>query len=119
MIEVLRIAFEECYCGKFRLLDVQIFRFLKLKQRADVVSLRRINDDDALALLELLDDVIAVERGQNGHGNGDKKPEPRQTITLREKLCGIKTLARKARRRRAVAGGSFTRLEFGGFHIFQ
>ena len=69
MIEVLRIAFEECYCGKFRLLDVQIFRLLKLQQRADVIRLRRINDDDALALLELLDDVIAVERGQNGHGS--------------------------------------------------
>ncbi|MEI2725671.1 MAG: hypothetical protein V9H26_19800 [Verrucomicrobiota bacterium] len=67
------------------------FASCKLEQRADVVGLRRVNDDDALALLELADDVIAVERGEHGHGDGDEEPEPRQPVALREELGRVES----------------------------
>ena len=35
-------------------------------------------------LLELVDDVVAVERGNYGHGDGHEEPEPRQTVALGE-----------------------------------
>jgi len=42
-----------------------------------------VNDDDALALFELGDDVVAVNRRQQQHGDGEEKPEPRQPVALR------------------------------------
>src|SRR6266567_3880967 len=116
VVEILRVAFKESDCGQFRLLRVQILRLRKLKQRADVIGLRRVNDDDALTLLELLNDVVAVERGQHRHDNGHEKPEPRQAVSLREKLCWVETLASNAGGGRTVAGRCLARIEFGGFH---
>ena len=37
---------------------------------------------DALALFELGDDVVAVHRRQQQHGDGEEEPEPRQPVTL-------------------------------------
>src|SRR6266545_3688535 len=86
MIEILGVAVQERQCRQFSLLRVQILCLLKLEQRADVIRLRRINDDDALTLLELSDQVVAVERGQHGYGDSDKEPEPRQPVALGKQL---------------------------------
>src|SRR6266545_5271223 len=86
MIEILGVAIEERERRQFSLLRVQILCLLKLEQRADVICLRRINDDDALTLLELSDQVVAVERGQHGHGDSDEEPEPRQPVALGKQL---------------------------------
>ena len=70
-------------------------------------GLRRVNDDDALTLLELSDQVVAVERGQPGYGDGDEEPEPRQPVALGEQLGWIEALPCKASRascRRRLAG---------------
>src|SRR6266545_1910391 len=37
-------------------------------------------------LLGLSDQVVAVERGQHGHGDSDKEPEPRQPVALGKQL---------------------------------
>src|SRR5450759_2032877 len=42
-----------------------------------------VNDDDALALFELGDDVVTVNRRQQQHRDGEEEPEPRQPVTLR------------------------------------
>jgi len=118
VVEVLRVALQQSYGGEFGLLRVQILGLGKLKQRTDVVGLCWINDDDALTLLELVDDVVAVQRGQHGHGDGHEEPEPRQPVALGEQLCRVKLLPGGARGC-AVAGGCFTRVEVGGFHRFQ
>ncbi len=86
MIEILGVAVQERERCQFSLLRVQILCLLELEQRADVIGLRRINDDDALTLLELSDQVVAVERGQHGHGDSDKEPEPRQPVALGKQL---------------------------------
>jgi hypothetical protein len=36
------------------------------------------------------DNVVTVNRRKQQHGDGEKEPEPRQPVTLREKLYGIK-----------------------------
>jgi len=72
LVEILRVAFEESNSSEFRLLRVQILRLRKLEQRAEVIGLRRVNDDDAFALLELIDDVVAVER--------DRRTEDRRGV---------------------------------------
>ena len=112
VVKVLRVAFEESGRRQFRLLDVQILRLLKLQQRTDVIGLRRINDDDALALFELAYEMVTVERGQHGHGDGDEKPEPRQTVALREKLGWIETLPGEA-----VGGGRLHRWRLAGIGV--
>jgi len=71
-------------------LDVQIFRFRKLEQRTQVVSAGGVNDDNALAQFELGDNVVAVHRRQQQHGDGEEKPEPRQPVALDQKPCRIK-----------------------------
>ena len=40
----------------------------------------------SLALLELFDDVVTVERGDAGHGDSNEEPEPRQALALRDAL---------------------------------
>ncbi len=112
MVKILRVAFEKSGRGQCRLLDVQILGLLKLEQRADVIGLRRVNDDDPFALFELADEVVTVERGNQGHGHGDKKPEPRQPVALREKLGGVERPA--GGDGGFCAGGSF--VESGSFH---
>lgn len=79
------------------LLRVQVLRLRKLEQRADVIGLRRVNDDHALALLELIDQVQAINRRADSHGHGDEKPEPRQPVALGEQLSGIESFARRAK----------------------
>lgn len=96
MVELLRIPAEKSHGREFCLLGVEILRFLKLEQRTQVVGLRRINDDDALALLELIDQVKAVNCRSDRHGHGDEEPEPRQPVPLREQLRRVKSLARRA-----------------------
>jgi hypothetical protein len=61
----------------------------KLNQRTQIICASGVNDDDALALFELGDDVVAVNRRQQQHGDGEKEPKPRQPVTLREKPGGI------------------------------
>ena len=95
---------------------MQILRLRELEAMTDVVGLRRVNDDNALALLELVDDVVAVERGEHGHGDGDEEPEPRQTVALGEQLRRVEFLPGDARWGSAVASG-VSRAEFGGFHM--
>jgi len=119
VIEILWVALEKGDSRKLGLLGVQILCFRKLKQRTDVVGLRRVNDDDALALLELIDDVVTVERCRHGHDDGHEEPEPRQAVALRKELRRVEFLAGEARGSRAVAGGSFTRADFGGLHRFS
>src|SRR3954467_4447316 len=104
MIEILGVALKEGDGRKLGLLRVQILRFRKLKQRADVKGLRRINDDDAFTLLELIDNVIAVERGADGHGNGYEEPEPREAVPLGEQLRRVKALPSETRGCCAVPG---------------
>ena len=48
-----------------------------------------VNDDDALALFELGDDVVAVNRREQQHGDGEEEPKPRQPVTLGQKTGGI------------------------------
>src|SRR6266550_6120892 len=45
VVEILRVAFKEGDGREFRLLCVQVLRLRKLKQRTDVIGLRRVNDD--------------------------------------------------------------------------
>jgi len=75
-----------------------------LEQWADIIGLRRINNDDALALLELADEMVAVQGGQHGDDDGHEEPEPRQAITLREKLGRVETPPGNARRRIVAVG---------------
>src|SRR5208283_5130348 len=53
IVEIFGTAFEERERRQFRLLDVQFLGLRKLKQRTQIVSSGGVNDDDALALLEL------------------------------------------------------------------
>jgi hypothetical protein len=117
MIEILGIAVEERERRQFGLLRVQILCLLKLEQRADVIGLRRVNDDDALTLLELSDQVVAVERSKHAYGNSDKEPKPGQPVALGKQLGRIEPLPRKTSWRGAVAGGSLARSE--SFHESQ
>src|SRR6185503_15132248 len=94
MVEVLRVSVQESDRGQFGLLGVQCFGLLKLKKRTDVVGLGRIDDNDTFALLELPDEVVAVNGCQRGYGQGSEKPEPWQSIALREELGRVETLAR-------------------------
>src|SRR5256884_9609480 len=116
MIEILGVAVEERERGQFSLLRVQILCLLKLKQWAEVVRLGRINNHDALTLLELSDQVVAVERGQYGYGDSDEEPEPRQPVALCKQLGRIEALSCKAGRRSAVAGRGLAWSQFGGCH---
>ena len=106
IVEILGIAFEERHRGEFGLLDVQILGLRKLEQRTQVISSGGINDDDALALFELGDDVVAVNRREQQHGDGEEKPEPRQPVALDQQPGRI-----KAAWRRLGGGGTFG---FGG-----
>ena len=72
---------------EFGLLDVQFFGLRKLEQRTQIAGASGVNDDDALALFELGDDVVAVNRRQQQHGDGEEKPEPRQPVTLVVGIC--------------------------------
>src|SRR2546429_1981389 len=116
MIEILGVAVEEREGRQFGLLRVQILCLLKLKQWAEVIRLRRVNDDAALALLELADQVVAVERRHHGYGDSDEEPEPRQPGALGKQLGWIESLSRKAGRRGTVAGRSLAWSQFGGCH---
>ena len=80
---LLGIAFEERHRGEFGLLDVQILGLRELEQRTQIAGAGGVNDDDALALFELGDDVVAVHRRQQQHGDGEEEPEPRQPVALR------------------------------------
>jgi hypothetical protein len=51
--------------------------------KAIITSAGGVNDDDALALFELGDDVVTVHRRQQQDGDGEEKPEPRQPVALR------------------------------------
>ena len=68
-------------------------------------------------LLELLNDVVAVERGQHAYRDGDEEPEPRQAVALGKQLRWVELLPGVAWSGCAVAGGCFTRLCFGVFHV--
>ncbi|HZL78373.1 MAG TPA: hypothetical protein VFC17_05935 [Candidatus Limnocylindrales bacterium] len=81
IVEVLGIAFEESHRGEFGRLNVQIPGLRKLEQRTQIISAGGVNDDDALALVELGNDVVAVYRREQQHGDGEEKPEPRQPVT--------------------------------------
>ena len=48
--------------GEFGLLNVQFFGLRKLEQRNQITGAGGVNDDDALALFELGDDVVTVHR---------------------------------------------------------
>ena len=63
IVEILGIAGEENHRGEFGLLDVQILGLGKLEQRTEVISAGGVNDDDALALFELGDDVVTCRAG--------------------------------------------------------
>ena len=52
---------------------MQIFGLRKLEQRTQLAGAGGVNDDDALALFELGDDVATVNRREQQHGNGEKK----------------------------------------------
>src|SRR5438552_10151137 len=101
MVEILGVAVEEREGRQFGLLRVQILCLLKLEQWAEVVRLGRINNHDALALLELSDQVVAVERGQHGYGDSDEEPEPRQPVALGKQLGWVESPSRNAGRRSA------------------
>src|ERR1017187_4068622 len=90
IVEILRIAFEERHRFEFGLLAVQIFGRWKLEQRTQIICSGGVNDDDALALFELGDNVVAVNRRQQQHGDGEEKPEPRKPVALDQKPCRIK-----------------------------
>ena len=90
IVEILGIAFEERHRCEFGLLDVQILGLRKLEQRTQVISAGGVNDDDALALFELGDDVVAVNRREQQDGDGEEKPEPRQPVALDQKPGRIK-----------------------------
>ena len=47
-----------------------IRRLFKLEQRTQVIRSGRVNDDDALALYELGDDVVVVNRREQQHRDG-------------------------------------------------
>ena len=81
IIEVLGIAFEESHRCEFGLLDVQILGLRKLEQRTQIVGAGGVNDDDALALFELRDDVVAVHRRKQQHGDGRARCKKLQIIS--------------------------------------
>ena len=64
-------------------MNVQIPGLRKLEQRTQIAGAGGVNDDDALALFELGDDVVAVHRRKQQRGDGEEEPEPRQAVTLR------------------------------------
>jgi hypothetical protein len=68
--------------GEFGRLNVQIPGLRKLEQRTQIAGAGGVNDDDALALFELGDDVVTVNRRQQQHGDGEEEPEPRQPVAL-------------------------------------
>jgi hypothetical protein len=51
--------------------------------KAIITNAGGVNDDDALALFELGDNVVAVHRREQQHGDSKEKTEPRQPVTLR------------------------------------
>ena len=55
-----------------------------------------VNDDDALALFELGDDVVAVHRREQQHGDGEEKPEPRQPVALASSVWVVEHVSRVA-----------------------
>ncbi len=68
--------------------------------------------------LNLLDQVVPVECGEHGHGNGDEKPEPRQPVALGEELGGIKPSARDTWGA-GNGGGCLMKIGCGRFHGSQ
>ena len=62
-------------------MEMQILGLRKLEQRTQIAGAGGVNDDDALALFELGDDVVAVQRREQQHGDGEEEPEPRQPVT--------------------------------------
>src|ERR1035437_1541534 len=67
IVKVLGIAFEESHRCEFGRLDVQIPGLQKLEQRTQIAGAGGVNDDDALALFELGDDVVTVNRREQQH----------------------------------------------------
>ena len=102
VIEVLGTAFKERERRQFRLLDVHLFGFLELEQRADVVGARRVNDDNTLALFELRDQVIPIHGGDHQNHRRYEEPEPREPVALHQKPREIKA---------ACPGGHRTRFD--------
>jgi len=82
IIKTLWVTFQECQRRQFGLLRVQILGFLELQQRAQVIGAGRIDDDDPFPLLELRNQVIAVDGRQNQDGDGGEEPEPREPVAL-------------------------------------
>jgi len=93
---LLWIAFEESHRCEFGLLDVQIPGLRKLEQRTQIISAGGVNDDDALALFELGDDVVAVHRREQQHRDGEEEPEPRQPVTLASSVWIVEHVSRTA-----------------------
>ena len=108
IVEVLGIAFEESHRGEFGRLDVQIFGLRKLEQRTQIAGAGGVNDDDALALFELGDNVVAVNRRKQQHGDGEEKGSGAKQLVqfifptvvkpfvqnLKSKLVLVETLAK-------------------------
>src|SRR5208283_4420752 len=92
IVEVLGVAFEESQRCQLGLLDVQLFGLRKLEQRTQVIRSGGVNDDDTFALFELRDDVVAVNRRKQQHGNGERKPEPRQAVAQDQQTGWVKVL---------------------------
>ena len=88
-------------------------------KQADIIGLRRINDDNAPPLLELLHEMIAVQRRENRDNDRNQEPEPRQAVALHEKLSWVKTLAGSAGRNGSIAGLGFAEIGLRCFHKFS
>ena len=77
-------------------MNVQIPGLRKLEQRTQIAGAGGVNDDDALALFELGDDVVTVNRRKQQHGDGEEKPEPRQPVTLASSVWLVEHVSRTA-----------------------
>lgn len=90
LVEILRIALQQRDGRQRALLCMEFVGLLELQQRRDIERPCRINDNDALALLEGVDEVVTVERRGNEHDAGAKEPPPSEAVAIHKETCRIR-----------------------------
>src|SRR5580698_7543148 len=84
VVEPFGIALQKGDGGERALLRVQFLGLREFQERRDIEGAGRINNDDALALLETLDEINSVNGRPEENKHGEAKPKPCQTVLLDE-----------------------------------
>src|SRR6266480_5705584 len=89
MVEILGIAFQKREGREGGLLGLEVFGFLKIQQGADVVRMRRVNDDDVLASGQFLDQMHPLKHSEQQDAASDAEPNPGKPVALNKNARGV------------------------------